>query len=98
MDKKAQNKRTKTPFHLIPFNNKEEFIKRIKTNEPMPKSDFVSHPCRKINFLTADFQSNKATKKQVVLCKLSCVPQTDFISKETNGYIPQIKHLKVYKV
>ena len=45
---------------------------------------------------TVCFQFNKSTKKQVL--KERCVLETNFISKESEGYIPQIKDLKDYKV
>ena len=46
--------------------------------------------------MTVCFQSDKSTKKLVL--KKRCVPETNFISKESEGYIPRIKDLKDYKV
>ena len=45
---------------------------------------------------TVCFRYDKSTKKQVL--KKRCVPETNFISKESEGYIPRVKELKNYKV
>ena len=45
---------------------------------------------------TVCFRYDKSTKKQVL--KKRCVPETNFISKESEGYIPRIKDLKDCKV
>ena len=94
--KKAQNKRTESPLSFTLFQNKEEFIKRITAKEPMKKTESQSSPCKKQKLSTVCFQSDKSTKKQVL--KKRCVPETNFISKESEGYIPRIKELKDYKV
>ena len=94
--KKAQNKRTESPLSFTLFQNKEEFIKRITAKEPMKKTESQSSPCKKQKLSTVCFQSDKSTKKQVL--KKRCVPETNFISKESEGYIPRIKELKNYKV
>ena len=46
--------------------------------------------------MTVSFQSDKSTKRQFL--KKCCVPETNFISKESKGYIPRINDLKDYKV
>ena len=94
--KKAQNKRTVIPLSITLFKNKEEFIKRITANEPMKKPELQSSPCKKQLLSTVCFQSDKSTKKQVL--KKRCVLETNFISKESEGYISRIKDLKDYKV
>ena len=91
--KKAQNKRTESPLSFTLFQNKEEFIKRITAKEPMKKSELQSSPCKKQKLSTVCFPSDKSTKKQVL--KKLCVPETNFISKESEDYIPRIKELKV---
>ena len=93
--KKDQNKRTVTPLSFTLFNNKEEFIKRITANERMKKPELQSSPCKKQKLSTVCFQSDKSTKKQVLKKRIL---ETNFISKESEGYIPRIKDLKDYKV
>ena len=94
--KKAQNKRTETPLSFTLFKNKGKFIKIITANEPTKKSELQSSPCKKQKLSTVCFQSDKSTKKQVL--KKHRVPETNFISKESEGSIPRIKDLKDYKV
>ena len=91
--KKAQNMRAETPLFFTLSKNKEEFIKRITANEKVRVT--VIHR-KKQKLSTVSFQSDKSMKKQV-LEKL-CVPKANFISKESEGSIPQIKVLKDHKV
>ena len=86
--KKAQNKRTVTPLSFTLIKDKEEFIKRIIAHEPMKKPELQSSPCKKQKLSRVCFQSDKSTKKQVL--KKHCVLETNFISKESEGYIPRI--------
>ena len=55
-----------------------------------------SSPCNKQKLLRVYFNIDKSTIKQVL--KKRCVPETNFISKKPDGYIPRIKNLKDYKV
>ena len=94
--KKAQNKRTVIPLSITLFKIKEEFIKRITAKEPMKKPELQPSPCKKQKLSKVCFQSDKSTKKQIL--KKRCVLETNFISKESEGYISRIRDLKDYKV